>query len=42
MRSDLTKLVAAACASLLADANTLRQLERLLGGRVFLFAVWVN
>lgn len=26
----------------LANANTLRQLERLLGGRVFMFAVWVN
>ena len=26
----------------LADANTLRQLERLLGGQVFMFAVWVN
>lgn len=26
----------------LANANTLRQLERLLGGQLFLFAVWVN
>jgi hypothetical protein len=26
----------------LADARSLRQLERLLGGQVFLFAVWVN
>lgn len=26
----------------LADGRTLRQLERLLGGQVFMFAVWVN